>query len=179
MPVHPADSAIFGSWYGSDAMRAIFDDQRALQRMLEVEAALARVQAGLGIIPPEADRAISEAAGRVVFDQAALAESVRLVGYPVVGVVAALAREAGQEAGRWTHWGATTQDILDTALVLQIREGLALLRADLRAMVRDLAALADKHRHSVMAGRTHLQHALPITFGLKCAIWLQPLAAHL
>jgi 3-carboxy-cis,cis-muconate cycloisomerase len=178
MPVNPADSAIFGTLYGSDAMRAVFDDHAWLRRMLEVEGALAVVQARLGLIPAEAGAAIAAAAARVRLDDAALAASVRNVGYPVVGLVAALAREAG-EAGRWTHWGATTQDILDTAVVLQIRDGLALLRGTLVALVRALAAQAVRHRATVMPGRTHLQHALPITFGLKCAIWLQPLLGHL
>ena len=97
-----------------------------------------------------------------------LAASARNVGYPVVGLVAGLSRAAG-EAGGWTHWGATTQDIMDTATVLQVREGLALIAAELRAMLARWPAQADRHRHTVMAGRTHLQQALPVTFGLKCA----------
>ena len=95
----------------------------------------------------------------------------------MVGLVAGLSRAAG-EAGGWTHWGATTQDIMDTATVLQVRDGLALIRAALLAMIAALAMQADRHRHTVMAGRTHLQQALPITFGLKCAVWAQPLIAH-
>ena len=178
MAVNPADSRIYGTLYGSDAMRAVFDDHAGLRRMLAVEAALARVQARLGLIPADAAAAIDAAAARVALDDVALAASVRTVGYPVVGLVAALAQEAGA-AGRWTHWGATTQDILDTAVALQLRAALDLLRADIAATVRALAALAGRHRGSVMAGRTHLQHALPITFGLKCAIWLMPLLAHL
>ncbi|HET9018701.1 MAG TPA: adenylosuccinate lyase family protein [Acetobacteraceae bacterium] len=178
MPVNPADSAIYGTLYGSDAMRAVFDDHAGLRRMLDVEAALARVEARLGLIPADAAQAITDAAARVTLDDKALAASVRNVGYPVVGLVAALTREAG-EAGRWTHWGATTQDILDTALALQLRDALALLRAEIAATARGLAALAERHRRTVMPGRTHLQHALPITFGLKCAVWLMPLLAHL
>lgn len=178
MPVNPADSAIFGTLYGSDAMRAVFDDHAFLRRMLAVEAALARVQARLGLIPAEAADAIAAAAARVTLDDAALGASVRNVGYPVVGLVAALAREAG-EAGRWTHWGATTQDIMDTALALQLRDALALLRTEAAGAVQALAARADLHRATVMPGRTHLQHALPTTFGLKCAVWLMPFVAHL
>src|SRR6516165_4270688 len=106
-----------------------------------------------------------------------LAASARNVGYPVVGLVAGLSRAAG-DAGGWTHWGATTQDIMDTATVLQVREGLALVRDALASLVVALAAQAEQHRHTVMAGRTHLQQALPITFGLKCAVWAQPLIAH-
>jgi 3-carboxy-cis,cis-muconate cycloisomerase len=173
----PADSAVFGTLYGSDAMRAVFDERAYFQRMLDVEAALARVQARLGIIPAEAAAAITAAARVENLDMAELAASVRNVGYPVVGVVKGLNRAAG-EAGRWSHWGATTQDILDTAVVLQIRAGLALIQDDLAATIRALAAQAERHRATVLAGRTHLQHALPVTFGLKCAIWLQPLIAH-
>ncbi len=178
MPVNPADSPVFGTLYGSDAMRAVFDDRAYLRRMLEVEAALAGVQAGLGIIPADAARAITEAAASDPLDMAKLAASVRNVGYPVVGVVAGLSEKAG-EAGRWTHWGATTQDIMDTALVLMVRDGLWLIRDEIVAILSALARQAEAHRHTVMAGRTHLQQALPITFGLKCAIWMQPLITHL
>jgi 3-carboxy-cis,cis-muconate cycloisomerase len=177
MAVNPSDSAVFGTLYGTDAMRAVFDERAAFQHMLDVEAALARVQVRLGLIPAEAGAAITAAARLDVLDMAELAASVRNVGYPVVGLVRGLNRAAG-EAGRWSHWGATTQDILDTALVLQIRAGLALIRADLCATIAALAGQARRHRGTVMAGRTHLQHALPITFGLKCAVWLQPLVAH-
>jgi 3-carboxy-cis,cis-muconate cycloisomerase len=177
MPVNPADSPVFGTLYGSDAMRAAFDERALFQRMLDVEAALARVQAGLGLIPAEAAEAITRAARVEHLDFAELAASARNVGYPVVGLVQGLSRAAGP-AGAWTHWSATTQDIIDTALVLQLREGLALVRADLAGLARALAGQAATHRGTLMAGRTHLQHALPITFGLKCAVWLQPLLAH-
>jgi 3-carboxy-cis,cis-muconate cycloisomerase len=179
MAVNPADSAVFGTLYGSDVMRAVFDEAAFFRRMLDVEAALARVQGRLGLIPAEAAAAISEAAGTVALDPAELAASVRRVGYPVVGVVAALTRTAGAEAGRWTHWGATTQDIMDSAQALQIRDGFSLIRSDLTATVRALADRAEAHRGTVMAGRTHLQHALPVTFGLKCAVWFAPLVTHI
>jgi 3-carboxy-cis,cis-muconate cycloisomerase len=178
MPVNPADSQILGTLYGSDAMRAVFDERAYFQRMLDVEAALARVQARLGIIPADAAGAITRAARVENLVTEELAASARNVGYPVVGLVAGLSRAAG-EAGGWTHWGATTQDIMDTATVLQIRDGLALIRTSLLGMVTALAAQAERHRRTVMAGRTHLQQALPITLGLKCAVWAQPLIAHL
>ncbi|MBU6498424.1 MAG: adenylosuccinate lyase family protein [Rhodospirillales bacterium] len=178
MSVNPADSTVFGTLYGSDAMRAVFDEQNWFQCMLDVEAALARVQARLGIIPADAATAITTAARVENLDRPELAASVRNVGYPVVGVVKGLSRAAGA-AGAWTHWGATTQDIMDSATALQVRSGLALIRAELLHIVHALAAQAEAHAETVMAGRTHLQHALPVTFGLKCAIWLQPLIAHL
>jgi len=177
MPVNPADGPILGVLYGSDAMRAVFDETTYFQRMLDVEAALARAQAHLGIIPAEAATAITVAARFENLDPSELAASARNVGYPVVGLVAGLSRAAGA-AGGWTHWGATTQDIMDTATVLQARDGLALIRAALLAIVAALATQAERHRATVMAGRTHLQQALPITFGLKCATWAQPLIAH-
>jgi 3-carboxy-cis,cis-muconate cycloisomerase len=178
MAINPSDSVVMGTLYGSDAMRAVFDEQATAQRMLEVEAALARVQSRLGVIPAEAGTAITAAAQSVQIDYLALAESARKVGYPVVGLVRALSQQAGA-AGAYTHWGATTQDIVDTAMVLQVRDGLALVRAELLAVAAGLAALAERHRGTIMAGRTHLQHALPTSFGLKCATWLAPLLRHL
>src|SRR6185437_455138 len=178
MPVNPADSPILGTLYGSDAMRAVFAETAYFQRMLDTEAALARVQAQLGIIPADAAETIAAAAKVENLSTEALAASARNVGYPVVGLVSELSKASG-EAGGWTHWGATTQDIMDTATVLQVREGLTLIEAELNAILNALTDQAQKHRNTVMAGRTHLQQALPVTFGLKCAIWAMPFLAHL
>ncbi|MBP0464773.1 3-carboxy-cis,cis-muconate cycloisomerase [Roseomonas sp. PWR1] len=175
MPVNPADGAVLGALYGTDPMRAVMGEHAYLQRMLDVEAALARAQARLGLIPAEAAAAITAAADATRLDLPAMAAATRNTGYPVVALVKQLTALAGPEAGRWTHWGATTQDIMDTALVLQMRDGLALIEADLRANCAGLAAMARAHRDTVMAGRTHLQHALPVTFGYKAAVWLAPL----
>ncbi|MDN3566333.1 3-carboxy-cis,cis-muconate cycloisomerase [Paeniroseomonas aquatica] len=175
MPVNPADSPVFGALYGTDAMRACMGEMAYLQRMLDVEAALARAQARLGIVPPAAAQAITDAALAEKLNLPALAAATRNTGYPVVGLVRQLSQLAGPDAGRWTHWGATTQDIMDTAVVLQVREGLALIRAELLAVNAGFAQMARTHRATVMAGRTHLQHALPVTFGYKVAVWLSPL----
>ena len=178
MPVNPADSPILGTLYGSDAMRAVFDETAYFQRMLDVEAALARVQGRMGIIPGDAAEAIIAAADIKNLRTEDLAASARNVGYPVVGLVGGLSKAAGA-AGAWTHWGATTQDIMDTATVLQVRQGLDLIETELRAILTALAGHAARHRHTVMAGRTHLQQALPVTFGLKCAVWAMPFLSHL
>ena len=175
MPVNPADAPVLGALYGTDAMRAAMGEQAFLQRMLDVEAALARAQARLGIVPAEAAAAITSAARAERLDLPALAAATRNTGYPVVGLVRQLSTLAGPEAGRWTHWGATTQDIMDTAVVLQMRDGLDLLGADLARLLAALGRMARTHRNTVMAGRTHLQHALPVTFGYKVAVWLSPL----
>ncbi|MGH7209851.1 MAG: 3-carboxy-cis,cis-muconate cycloisomerase, partial [Acetobacteraceae bacterium] len=144
MPTNPADGAILGTLYGSDAMRAVFDETAYFQRMLDVEAALARVQARLGIIPAEAAEAITAAAHFENLDPEVLAATARNVGYPVVGLVRELSRAAG-EAGRWTHWGATTQDIMDTATILQMREGMRLVREELIHVVTALVGQAGRH----------------------------------
>jgi 3-carboxy-cis,cis-muconate cycloisomerase len=175
MTVNPADSPVLGALYGTEAMRAAMGERAFLQRMLDVEAALARAQARCGIVPPEAAAAITAAALVDRLDLAELADATRNTGYPVVGLVRQLSRLVGPEAGRWTHWGATTQDIMDSAVVLQLRQALALIRQDLMGLNTALGKLAYAQRHTVMAGRTHLQQALPVTFGYKVAVWLSPL----
>src|SRR5690606_18301622 len=141
-------------------------------------AALARVQAGLGIIPAEAGEAITRAARVERVDWDSLAAKTRLVGYPIKPLVDQLAGWAEAGLGRYAHWGATTQDIMDTADVLQIRDALALVEDDLEAIAASLAALAERHAATPMAGRTHLQHALPVTFGYKAATWLAGIDRH-
>jgi len=175
LSVNPADGAVLSVLYGTDAMRMVVGERAFLAQMLAVEAALARAQARLGIIPEEAAVAITEAAALERLDLPALARATRTAGYPVLGLARQLATLAGTDAGRWVHWGAATQDIIDTALVLQLREAFVLLATDLDRLNAALAARALRHRDTVMAGRTHLQHALPVTFGYKCALWLSPL----
>ena len=178
MSVSPIDSSVYGGLFTTPAMRAVFSDEARLQRMLDVEAALARAQAGLGLIPAAAAKEISAKAEISRFDLAEIGQGTELVGYPIVPLTRALSRACAGEAGRWVHWGATTQDIIDTALVLQLREGLGLIREDLDGTEAALNQLARRYRDSPMAGRTHAQHALPITFGFKCALWLDPLQRH-
>jgi 3-carboxy-cis,cis-muconate cycloisomerase len=171
------DSAIFRDVFGTPAMRAIFADAALVARYVEVEVALAAAEARVGVIPKEAAEAIRKGAKAETIDLAKLKGETDIVGYPIVGVVHQMAKQCG-EAGRYVHWGATTQDIMDTATVLQVREALALVDTDLAAIDTALAALASKHRTTVMAGRTHLQHALPVTFGYKAAVWLAMVRRH-
>ena len=182
MAIGILDSVVFADMFGIKPMRDVFGDDAFLARCIEVEAALARAQARLGIIPVEAADTIAHAAdalagGREALDLARLKRETETVGYPILPLVRQMAELAGQ-GGRYVHWGATTQDIVDTAAVLQIRAGLALVEADLTAARGHLAELARKHRDTPMAGRTHLQHALPVTFGYKAAVWLYALDRH-
>ena len=182
MAISVLDSAIFADMFGTPAMRGVFGDEAFLARCIEVEAALARAQGRLGIIPAEAGDAITRGAsaltsGRRALDFVRLKKETETVGYPILPLVRQLAECAG-DYGRYTHWGATTQDIMDTAVVLQIRAGLALVDEDLTAVRGHLADLARRYRDTPMAGRTHLQHALPVTFGYKAAVWLSALDRH-
>jgi len=179
MSIHPADSQIFGSLYGTDEIRALFSDSAHLQFMLDVEAALARAESKLGLVPASVAETVGRAARVENLRLDYIADSTRRVGYPVVAIVKELGRIAGDEAARYIHLGATTQDILDTALVLQLRRAFAIVRRDLIAIARALADRAAKFRDVPIAGRTHLQHAVPTTFGLKCAVWASPLVTHL
>ena len=182
MTIGVLQSTLFGDMFGTEAMRAVFGECAFIARCIEVEAALARAQARLGIVPADAAAAISVAAAELDthperLDHARLKRETANVGYPILPLVRQLSEKAG-EAGRYLHWGATTQDIMDSAVVLQIRAGLDLIEADLTAARGHIAALARKYRDTPMAGRTHLQHALPVTFGYKAAVWLGALDRH-
>jgi 3-carboxy-cis,cis-muconate cycloisomerase len=179
MSAHVTDSLIFHDFYSTDAMRALFTDRHLVHCWLAVEAALARAQARLGIIPAEAADEITRQAQTDVIDLEQLRQSMNLVGYPIVGLVKQLAARCADEAGRYVHWGATTQDIMDTATVLQLRGAVALIEGDLGRLREILAGLARRYRDTPMAGRTHGQHALPITFGFKVAVWVDELDRHL
>ena len=171
------DSAIYKDAFGTAEMRGIFCDESFVRHAVAIEVALARVQGRLGIIPDTAARAIEAYADASAIDLAQLKAETDLVGYPVVGLIHQLARQCG-EGGRYLHWGATTQDILDSAVVLQMRDAINLIERDLAGVDDALAALAETHRLTVMAGRTHLQQALPITFGHKAAVWLSMIRRH-
>jgi 3-carboxy-cis,cis-muconate cycloisomerase len=177
MPSTVFDSAIFRDAFGTPAMRAIFTDEATVARYVEVEVALAVAEARAGVIPKKAAAEIRRLARADAIDLSKLKAETDLVGYPIVGVVHQLAKQCG-EAGRYVHWGATTQDIMDSATVLQVKAALALIAEDLAALETALAALADNHRGTVMAGRTHLQHALPVTFGYKAAVWRGMIVRH-
>jgi len=171
------DSLLFRDAFGTDAMRRVFSDKSLIARYAEVEVALAKAEARCGVIPMEAARAIAERTEVASIDLEALRHETDIIGYPILPLVHQMARQCG-EAGRYVHWGATTQDIMDTAVVLQMRAGLAIIEGDIAALRDGLADLARRHRDTPMAGRTHLQQALPVTFGYKAAIWLSMFDRH-
>jgi 3-carboxy-cis,cis-muconate cycloisomerase len=158
--------------FTTPAMADVFSSAAHVRQMLLVEAALARASARAGVIPESAADAIAGACRVELYDVRAVLAEGAVAGTPVIPLVRLLGQQVDGDARGWVHWGATSQDVVDTALVLQMRDGLDLLRADLRGVCDAAAALAVRHRHTVMAGRTLLQQALPMTFGLKAARWL-------
>ena len=179
MTASAIDSAVFRDTFSTPAMRRIFSDEARTQYYLDIEAALARVQARLGVIPAEAAEEICRHCDAAEYDMALLKTQTERIGYPVLPVVQQLVGLCRGGLGEWCHWGATTQDITDTATVLQIRDALALVEQDLRAIAGSLAGLAAKYRDTPMAGRSNLQQATPITFGYKCAVLLAGFQRHL
>jgi 3-carboxy-cis,cis-muconate cycloisomerase len=177
MPSTVLDSDIFKDMFGTAEMRAVFSDDNLLKCYVQAEIALAVAQGHTGVIPQDAADAIARLAPSVSLDIAALKHEAENVGYPILGLVRQLSAKLG-EAGRYAHWGATTQDIMDTATVLQVRAAFEIIARDLTAVSAALARLAQKYRDTPMAGRTHLQQALPVTFGYKCAIWLSMMDRH-
>ncbi len=175
MTFSAVDSGLLGPLFTTAAMRQVFSDQSRLAAMLEAEAALARVQARLGLVPDSLAPAI-EAIRADSLDAAALGEQTALSGVPTIPFVGAVQARLPQELERTFHKGTTTQDILDTALVLQLRAALALVAAGLDAVMAGLAGLAAAHRDTPCVGRTYGQHAAPLTFGFKAAVWLTGVA---
>jgi 3-carboxy-cis,cis-muconate cycloisomerase len=162
----------------TDAMRALWTDHATLQTMLDVEAALARAGAEAGVVPPEAVPAIADACRAGLYDMDAIATGALRAGTPTIPVVAALTRQvraADPAAAGWVHFGATSQDIADTALVLQLRRAVALVCQDAAPLLHALRALAERHAATPMLGRTLLQPGPPVTFGLKAAGWFAAL----
>jgi len=171
------DSILFRDAFGTAKMRALFSDYALVQRYIDVEVALAKAEARVGVIPADAADVIARESQieRIDFDH--MREETDIVGYPILPLVHQLVGMCG-EAGRYVHWGATTQDIMDTAVALQVRDALDSIDADIRELRGILVDLSKKHRDTPMAGRTHLQQALPVTFGYKTAIWLAMFDRH-
>jgi 3-carboxy-cis,cis-muconate cycloisomerase len=157
------------------ALAAVFADESVLQALLEFETALARAEGQNGVIPTDAADAISAAAKPGNFDISALADATFRAGTPAIPLVKMLTeqvRKADAKAARFVHWGATSQDVADTAMSLLLKRAEPILISDLVRLETGLAGLAERHKDSVMLGRTLLQPVPPVTFGLKAAGWL-------
>jgi adenylosuccinate lyase len=166
------DDALIGHLWSTEELRAVFNDANRVQKWYDFEAALAVEQGELGIIPKAAAREIASQAKVANVDIQAIAAEIRRVKHPLVPALKAVEKLCRDGHGEYIHFGPTTQDVLDTAVVLQIRDAHAIYLRDLRDIGRALYRLAEAHRATPMAGRSHGVQALPVTFGHKAAIWL-------
>jgi adenylosuccinate lyase len=173
MAVHPIDYR-----YGSEEMRRIWDEENKLQKLLDVEAALARAHAKVGNIPEESARVISERANTKWVKVERVKEIEAEIHHDIMAVVKALSEVCG-EHGKYVHLGATSNDIIDTANALLIKESLEIVEKDLKELRSILKNLAREHKYTVCIGRTHGQHAVPTTYGMKFAIWLDEIQRHI
>jgi 3-carboxy-cis,cis-muconate cycloisomerase len=170
--------SLLGSLFGDPDIDALFTDRARLQGMLDFETALARAEARCGVIPQAAVTAITAASDASSYDITELGIATALAGNPAIPLVKALTAQVkaeDAEAARWVHWGATSQDVIDTGSVLQLRTALDALLPRLDALCDSLAALAANERDTGLPGRTLLQQAVPVTFGLKATGWLDAL----
>ncbi|MYZ47736.1 3-carboxy-cis,cis-muconate cycloisomerase [Rhizobiales bacterium L72] len=163
--------------FASQALGRVFSDRGILGAMLEVEAALAEAEAECGVIPREAAAAIRDACDPGLYDIEAIGRGAALGGNLAIPLVKALTAKVEADHRGYVHWGATSQDVIDTGFMLLARTALAEIGAQTRSAMKAAAALARRHRDAIMPGRTWMQHALPIPFGYKVAVWLSGLAA--
>ena len=178
MPAHILDSLFLKDLYGTAEMRLVFDDMHLLQKWLDVEVALAQAEAELGIIPAGAAQEIALRAVAGSLDVSRIKHLIDQTVHPIVPLIRVLQDACSGDAGEYIHWGATTQDIMDTAMILQAQEAAAILDRRLADLSAALGHLASAHRDTLMPGRTHGQQALPVTFGYKAAVWLVEVERH-
>lgn len=172
-------SSYLGSSFSNEKMHEVFSDLGRFQSWLDVEVALAKVQGQLGIIPNSASEEISKIGKLENLDIVKMKEQYIAVGFPILPFVKQLQALCDSESAKWVHWGATTQDVIDTGMVLQIKSAIDILESDLIAISKSIYELTEQHKHTVMPGRTFKQHAAPITFGFKAAVWLDEVLRHL
>ena len=172
---------LFDDLFSFPELQQILSDELRIQRMLDFEAVLARAEARAGVIPQEAARKIAEHSRVANFDPSTIAKQAAQSGNLAIPLVKALTKDVAkqdQDAARFVHWGATSQDVIDTGFVLQLRDALDLIEKDLARLTETLAELAIEHRATVMVARTWMQQALPTTFGFVAASWLDALLRH-
>lgn len=178
MGFSPLEGLIYPALWRDADIASLFSDKNLVKLWLKFEVALARVQGDLALIPLTAALEIETAAADFAPDWAALQAGVARDGVPISAFLHQFRQRLTAESRAYVHWGATTQDVMDTALVLQLHDALAIINERLVTVIGQLVDLIQTHRHTIMAARTHSQHALPTTFGLKAAGWLAPLLRH-
>lgn len=182
MPTHISDSLIYRNSWGAEETRALFDDEPRTRAWLEILAVLAESQAEIGLIPAAAAREVARACREIPLD-AAFFEEVRkgfeATNHSTLGLIKAVQRRCPGDSGEWVYYGATVQDLTDTWMMMTLNRVWQITEGELRAIEGNLLKLAEAHRDTVMAGRTHGQPGLPITFGFKAAVWASEVRRHL
>jgi len=173
MPSHLIDSKLLGARYGTEEMRRIFDDENRVRQWLKVEVALATAEAKYGLIPSQALEEIEKNADVKNLNFESLRDGIQTTTQVLMPLIKMIKNLCQGDAGEYFHWGVTTQDILDTGFILQIKEALEIVFRDLLETEGKLLELAKRHRDTLMVGRTHGQHALPLTFGFKVSVWVR------
>lgn len=172
MGSHVIDLIMLSNNFGTEKMRRVWDDEARISAQLKAERALALAEGDLGVIPKEAAEKIAAAARAELFDIPAVAKEAAESKHSLIATIRTLQRLAG-DAGEYVHYGATTQDIVDTGAVLQLRDSYDLILEDVNTAIKALARMAKQYQNVPMVGRTHAVHALPITFGYKLAVcWM-------
>ncbi len=179
MPVHPLDFDIQAHLFSTPELMALFDEKARFQRWLSFEAALAEVQSDLGIIPREAAEEISKNAKIELLDIEQIKKGYTKSRNSLIPILNGLRAACKNSHGAYVHFGATTQDVIDTGCVLEIQATLSIIYRDLRQIEQLLIHLTETHRDTPMIGRTHSQQAIPITFGMKSAVWLSEIRRHI
>ena len=172
LAIHPIDYR-----YGTPEMKHVWSQENRLSKILQTEAALARAEADMGIIPAEAAEIISESISSVTSERVDEIEAE--IHHDMMAVVVAISEKCRGDAGKWVHFGATSNDILDTATALQIKDAIEIFEDKLKILLKVLVNQAEAHKHTVCCGRTHGQIGVPTTYGLRFAIWASEISRHL
>lgn len=178
MASHIIDFATLGNNFSTPEMRAVWDEKNRLLKHIEIEVALAKAEGELGVIPADAAQKIAERADPAKFDLEIIAQEIARLKHSFMATINALQNQAG-DAGEFVHYGPTTQDIVDTGTVLQLKEAFAIVERDAKLVAQELKIQAKKYQYTPMVGRTHGMQALPTTFGFKLAVWLDEFVRHL
>ncbi|MEK5230593.1 adenylosuccinate lyase [Lysinibacillus sp. FSL K6-0232] len=173
------DSELYKGIYVSTEMSNVFSDKSLLQKWLDAEAALAQAEAEIGLIPKEAATEITKKAKYKYLDMKTIQKGIVDTSHPLITLIRELEKLCDGDAGGYVHWGATTQDIMDTAVVLQMKDAQQILISQLNKFLKTCLSLAEQYKETIMPGRTHGQHALPITLGYKIAIWADEIGRHI
>ncbi|HSR11904.1 MAG TPA: adenylosuccinate lyase [Thermodesulfobacteriota bacterium] len=179
MNFHPMTYKLFGDKFASAEMKAVFEELNYIQKLLDIEVALAEAEAEAGVIPAKVVPLIRENARAEKIDLDQVVEVQKRAGHYLVSVLKVFEKSCPGDSGQFIHYGVTTQDIIDTAMVLLIREALVPIKRDLKAILDAVLRLSEKYRSTPMAGRTHGVHAVPITFGFKTSVWAAEIGRHI